>query len=68
MNDKKFTIQAKKTLSEAVKLYQLIDNDPCCYSRSDDIKEVLTGLIYQIGGALYPDACSILDIIDEIRT
>ena len=68
MNDKKFTKQAKKTLSEAVKLYQLIDNDPCCYSRSDDIKESLTGLIYQIGGALYPDVCSILDIIDEIST
>lgn len=64
MQDKKFNKYATKTLVEAIKLYQYVNDNANCYSRSDDIIEALDGLISQLGFAVHPDILSTQDIID----
>lgn len=65
MNDKKFTIQAEKTLSEAIELYLIVENNPLCHSRSDSVHDSLNSLIFDLGTILYPDLLCVSDIVEK---
>lgn len=58
--------QSIRALREFISLYEFIKENPTCCSLADDVHDDLYNAIFSIGCSLYPEACCVLDIIENV--
>lgn len=58
--------QSIRALRELISLYEFVKENPTCCSLADDVHDDLYDAIFNIGCSLYPEACCVLDIIENV--